>query len=106
LKVRLTKSPGGLMSWVVYAFISAGSAALTAVLAKRRVAGVPSTLDTAVRTLVVVVFAWLMVFGLNQHRELRTLTPRTLMYLALSGLGTGVSWLAYVLALQLRPPAR
>jgi transporter family protein len=94
------------MSWVVYAFISAGSAALTAVLAKRGVEGVPSTLATAVRTLVVVVFAWVMVFGLQQHRELRTLTPRALTYLILSGIGTGVSWLAYFHALKIGPASR
>ena len=94
------------MTWLVYAFISAASAAATAVLAKRGVEGVPSTLATAVRTLVVVVFVWLMVVGLNQHRDLRTLTARTWMYLALSGIGTGVSWLAYFHALKLGPASR
>ena len=94
------------MTWVLYAFISAASAAATAVLAKRGVEGVPSTLATAVRTLVVVVFVWLMVVGLNQQREIRTLTPRTWMYLALSGLGTGISWLAYFHALKLGPASR
>jgi transporter family protein len=79
---------------------------LTAVLAKRGVEGVPSTLATAVRTLVVVVFAWLMVFGLQQHRELRALTPRSLTYLVLSGIATGVSWLAYFHALKLGPASR
>ena len=97
---------GGAMSWVLYAFISAGAAALTAVLAKRGVEGVPATLATAVRTVVVVVFAWLMVFGLQQHREFKTLTPRALTYLFLSGIGTGVSWLAYFRALQLGPASR
>ena len=58
------------MPWLAYALISAVSAAATAILAKRGVEGVPSTLATALRTAVVLIFAWLMVFALREHRAL------------------------------------
>lgn len=91
------------MSWVLYALISAAAAAATAILAKVGVEGVPSTLATAIRTVVVTVFAWAMVFGLDQQRAIPTVSRRTLLFLALSGLATGVSWLAYFRALQMAP---
>ena len=91
------------MSWFAYALISAMAAAATAILAKLGVEGVPSTLATAIRTVVVTVFAWVMVFGLNQQGGLPTISRRTLLFLALSGLATGVSWLAYFRALQMAP---
>ena len=94
------------MTWLAYALLSAGAAALTAILAKLGVEGVPSTLATAVRTLVVVVFAWLMVFAANEHRAITLISRRSLMFLMLSGLATGVSWLAYFRALQLGPASR
>jgi bacterial/archaeal transporter family protein len=91
------------MSWVVYAFISAGAAALTAILAKLGVEGVPSTLATAIRTVVVTVCAWAMVFALAQHHAMSSVSRRSMMFLVLSGLATGVSWLAYFRALQMAP---
>lgn len=91
------------MSWIVYALIAAVAAAATAILAKLGVEGVPSTLATAIRTVVVTVFAWAMVFGLDQQRAISTISRRTLLFLALSGLATGVSWLAYFRALQMAP---
>ena len=94
------------MAWLVYACVSAGAAALTAILAKIGVEGVPSTLATAIRTVVVVVFAWLMVFGLGEQRVIGHVSRRSLVFLALSGLATGVSWLAYFRALQLGPASR
>jgi transporter family protein len=94
------------MSWLVYALISAVSAGATAILAKRGVEGVPSTLATALRTVVVLIFAWLMVFQAGEGRVLSSLSKRSLTYLALSGLATGVSWLAYFRALQLGPASR
>jgi bacterial/archaeal transporter family protein len=94
------------MAWLLYAFVSAAAAALTAILAKIGVEGVPSTLATAVRTVVVVVFAWLMVFAVNEHRGIMTVSRRSLAFLALSGLATGISWLAYFRALQLGPASR
>lgn len=94
------------MSWLTYALISAVSAAATAVLAKRGVEGIPSTLATALRTIVVLIFAWAMVFQAGEGRALSSLSRRSLIYLALSGLATGVSWLAYFRALQLGPASR
>lgn len=94
------------MSWLIYALISAVSAAATAVLAKRGVEGIPSTLATALRTIVVLIFAWSMVFQAGEGRALSSLSRRSLIYLALSGLATGVSWLAYFRALQLGPASR
>ena len=94
------------MSWLVYAFISAAAAAATAVLAKLGVEGVPSTLATALRTVVVVIFAWLMVFVTGEVRPLMSISKRSAIFLGLSGIATGVSWLAYFRALQLGPASR
>lgn len=94
------------MLWLPYALISAISAAVTAVLAKRGVEGIPSTLATALRTVVVLIFAWLMVFQAGESRALSSVSKRSLIYLALSGLATGISWLAYFRALQLGPASR
>ena len=94
------------MTWVTYAGISAIAAALTAVLAKIGVEGVPSNLATAIRTVVVLVFAWALALGLGEYRALPALSRRSLVFLVLSSLATGVSWLAYYRALQLAPASR
>jgi bacterial/archaeal transporter family protein len=94
------------MTWLFYAFVSAAAAALTAILAKLGVEGVPSTLATAVRTVVVVVFAWVMVLVAHEHRAITALSRRSLLFLVLSGFATGISWLAYFRALQLAPASR
>jgi transporter family protein len=94
------------MSWWLYAFASALAASATAILAKIGIKGVPSNLATAVRTLVVLVFAWAIVFATHEQSALRTLKARSVLFLVLSGVGTGVSWLAYFRALQLAPASR
>jgi bacterial/archaeal transporter family protein len=94
------------MSWLFYAFVSAAAAAVTAILAKIGVEGIPSTLATAVRTVVVIVFSWSLVFALGEHRALATVSRRSLLFLLLSGIFTGISWLAYFRALQLGPASR
>ena len=94
------------MTWLLYAFLSAVASALTAILAKLGVEGVPSTLATAIRTVVVLVAVWLMVFALREHRALPELSKRPVMFLLLSGLATGVAWFAYFRALQLGPASR
>ena len=94
------------MSWLFYAFVSAAAAAVTAILAKIGVEGVPSTLATAVRTVIVVVFSWGLVFALGEQRSLASVSRRSLLFLMLSGIFTGVSWLAYFRALQLGPASR
>lgn len=91
------------MSWLAYASIAAVAAAATAILSKLGVEGVPSTLATAVRTVVVTVVAWLLVFGLGEQRSVAELSRRTLVFLGLSGIATAVSWLAYFRALQMAP---
>lgn len=94
------------MSWLFYAFVSAAAAAVTAILAKIGIEGIPSTLATAVRTGVVLVFSWSLVFALGEQRALGSVSRRSLLFLMLSGIFTGVSWLAYFRALQLGPASR
>ena len=94
------------MSWLFYALVSAAAAAATAILAKIGVQGVPSTLATAVRTTVVLIFAWLMVAQAGELRLVTALSRRSLLFLTLSGIATGISWLAYFRALQLGPASR
>jgi transporter family protein len=94
------------MNWLLYAFVSAGAAALTAILAKIGVQGIPSTLATAIRSVVIVIFAWLMVIAFGEHRVIGTISRRSIIFLVLSGIATGVSWLAYFRALQLGPASR
>lgn len=94
------------MSWFVYALISAVFAAATAVLAKIGVQGVPSTLATAIRTCFILPFTWALVMAAGEHRAAAQLSRRTLLFLGLSGIATGLSWLAYFRALQLGPASR
>jgi transporter family protein len=94
------------VSWLVYAFVSAAAAAATAVLAKVGVQGVASNLATAIRTLIVLVFAWGIVLATGEASGVAKLSSRTWIFLGLSGLATGVSWLAYFRALQLAPASR
>jgi transporter family protein len=91
------------MSWLAFAIVSAVAAALTAVFAKVGVEGVPSTLAMAIRTVVVVVLAWMIVMTLGEERAIPGLSRRTWIYLGASGLATGVSWWAYFRAIQLAP---
>ena len=93
-------------SWIGWALLSAAFAAATALLAKVGVQNVDSNLATALRTSVVVVFAWSIALALGKHGEIRSLDRRTLLFLALSGLATGLSWLCYFRALQLGPASR
>ena len=94
------------MTWIGWALLYAVFAAATALLAKVGVANVDSNLATAVRTSVVVVFAWAIAIGLGKHGEMRDLDRRTVLFLTLSGLATGLSWLCYFRALQLGPASR
>jgi transporter family protein len=94
------------MSWIGWALFSAVFAAATALLAKVGVAHVDSNLAMALRTSVVLVFAWGIVLALGKHGEIRALDRRTILFLALSGLATGISWLCYFRALQLGPASR
>ena len=94
------------MQWLIFAFISAVAAGATAVLAKVGVRDIPANLATAVRTLVILVFALAIVSARGELAGLRAVRGRTLTFLILSGLATGISWLAYFRALQLAPASR
>lgn len=94
------------LKWWPYALASAGFASLTAILAKLGVEGVPSNVATALRTAVVVAFSWGIVFTTGEWRVLGDLRARTVIFLVLSGIATGLSWLAYFRALQLAPASR
>lgn len=89
------------MLWLGFALGSAFFAGITAVLAKVGMKNVNSTLATAIRTVVVLIFSWWMVFLVGSQAEITRLSGRTLFYLVLSGLSTGASWLCYFQALQL-----
>lgn len=94
------------MTWLIYAFASAVAAAATAILAKVGVEGVPSNLATAFRTTIVLVVAWGMVLALGERHALLSMPRRSWIFLSLSGIATGLSWLAYFRALQLGPASR
>ena len=92
--------------WAIYAIFSALFAALTSILAKIGLANVNSNLATAIRTIVVLVFAWAIVFATNAHSALNEISRKTFLFLVLSGLATGLSWLFYFRALQTGPASR
>lgn len=87
--------------WILYAFGSALFAGLTAVLAKCGIRKTDSTVATAIRTIVVLIFSWLMVFIVGSQSQLSQIDGKTLLFLVLSGLATGASWLCYFHALQI-----
>lgn len=87
-------------AWLPYAVASAVFAALTSILAKVGITGVESNLGTAIRTGVVLVIAWGIVFAKRKQSELKSLDKRELLFIALSGLATGASWLCYYYAIQ------
>ena len=87
--------------WLIFALLSAVFAALTSILAKIGIDGVNSNLATAIRTMVVVVMAWGMVFLTDAQHGLSNISQRSWLFLILSGLATGASWLCYYRALQI-----
>lgn len=87
--------------WLIFAALSAVFAALTSILAKVGIDGVNSNLATAIRTIVVLAMAWLMVFVTNNQGGIVTIGKRSWLFLILSGLATGASWLCYYKALSI-----
>lgn len=87
--------------WIVFAFGSALFAGLTSILAKCGIRETDSTVATAIRTIVVLFFSWLMVFVVGSQSQIGDISGKTLLFLILSGLATGASWLCYFKALQL-----
>jgi transporter family protein len=94
------------MSWLAWSLLSAVFAAATAILAKLGVAHVEPNLATAIRTTVVVLFTWAIVAGVGSHAELHHIDRRAWLFLTLSGLATGLSWLCYFRALSLGPASK
>ena len=87
--------------WIVYALFSAVFAAFTSILAKIGIENINSNLATAIRTVVVLVLAWAMVFITGAQSGIREISRRSLLFLVLSGLATGLSWLCYYKAVQM-----
>lgn len=87
--------------WLIFALLSAVFAALTSILAKVGIEGVNSNLATAVRTIVVLIMAWGMVFLTNTQNGITEISRKSWIFLILSGLATGASWLCYYRALQI-----
>ena len=86
--------------WIVYAVLSAVFAALTSVLAKIGISGVESNLGTAIRTAVVLIMAWTIVFSKGEQMQIKGIDKKELLFIVLSGLATGASWLCYYYAIQ------
>jgi transporter family protein len=91
------------MGWLGWALLSAVFAAATAILAKVGIAGIDSNLATAIRTSVILVFTWAIAISLDQHHGIAQIGRRSWIFLVLSGIATGLSWLCYFRALQLGP---
>lgn len=100
IEKKNTENKTNNRAWMIYAFLSAVFAALTSVLAKLGISGVESNLGTAIRTVVVLVMAWGIVFAKGKHKELGRLDKKEFLFISLSGIATGVSWLCYYYALQ------
>ena len=92
--------------WRYFALLSAFFAALTAILAKIGLKGVPSNLATAIRTVVIVLMTWTIVAATGELRAMKTLTRQNLLFLVLSGVATGLSWLFYFRALATGPVSK
>ena len=87
-------------SWMLYAVLSAVFASLTSILAKLGISGVESNLGTAIRTAVVLVMAWIIVFAGGKHKKIKAIDKKELLFIGLSGIATGASWLCYYYAIQ------
>jgi len=92
---------GGIKMWFIFAFLSAVFAALTSILAKIGIEGINSNLATAVRTAVVLVMAWIIGFITGTQNQISGISKKSWIFLILSGIATGLSWLFYYKALQI-----
>jgi bacterial/archaeal transporter family protein len=95
------KLEGGKYMWFMFALLSAVFAALTSILAKVGIEGINSNLATAIRTAVVLVMAWGIVFITGTQNQITNITQKSWVFLVLSGIATGLSWLCYYKALQI-----
>jgi len=94
------------MTWQIWALLSAAFAAMTALLAKIGVTGVDSNLAMAIRSVVILLAAWSLALATHSTEGLKALSPKTWLFLSLSGLATGASWACYFRALQLGPASK
>lgn len=97
----LNKTKGGSKMWVAFALLSAFFAALTSIFAKIGIEGINSNLATAIRTIVVLIMAWVIVFISGTSNQVSSIGTKSWIFLILSGLATGASWLFYYKALQM-----
>ena len=97
---KKTEQKASQRGWMIYAILSAVFAALTSILAKVGISDVESNLGTAIRTCVVLLLSWAIVFGRGKHAQLKTLDKKELVFISLSGIATGASWLCYYYAIQ------
>ena len=97
---KATEAKEEKKAWMIYAVLSALFAALTSILAKVGISGVESNLGTAIRTGVVLVMAWVIVFARGKQKQLKTTDKKELLFIGLSGIATGASWLCYYYAIQ------
>ena len=102
-KKETENKQSGSKEWLVYAILSAVFASLTAILGKIVIEGVDSNLGTAIRTTVVLVMSWMMVFVMGKTSEVKEIEKKELGFIMLSGLATGASWMCYYRALQEGP---
>lgn len=100
LRMAMTKRPPKNPAWLLYAFGSAVFASLTSILGKIGISGIDSNLGTAIRTIVVLIMAWLIVFITKKQKEIGSIDKKSWIFLVLSGIATGLSWLCYYRALQ------
>lgn len=100
IEKKKTRQKAQKKTWMLYAVLAAVFAALTSILAKIGISDVESNLGTAIRTGVVMVMAWMVVFVQGKHRQLKSLDKKELLFIALSGIATGASWLCYYYAIQ------
>ena len=100
IEKKKTQNSTEKKTWMLYAVLAAVFAAATSILAKIGISGVESNLGTAIRTCVVLIMAWIVVFAQKKHKSLKTLDKRELVFISLSGIATGASWLCYYYAIQ------
>ena len=100
-KRKKKKKEGYFQSYIFLAVLSAIFAALTSILAKIGIEDVDSNVATFIRTVVILIFAWSIVFFQKTHKELKTITSKSYIFLILSGIATGLSWLCYFAAIQI-----
>jgi len=100
---QITANTAKSYKWILYAVLAAVFASLTSILGKIGIEGVESNLGTAIRTIVVLLMAWMIVFIQGKHKEIKDIDRKSMLFIGLSGLATGLSWLCFYRALQLGP---